>query len=212
MPTAELLAAHGTVHVPDLPGFGKSDDPAHVLTVPQLSDALAEWMVSNDIPPAILVGNSLGGQIIAEFASRHGGLLDAAVLVGPTMDPAYPRAITQVYHLAVDIFREPGRLVALGVLDYLRAGFLRCLRSLGHALAHPVEEVLPLIRVPVLIVRGGRDPIVSQEWVEKAALKIPWSRLILIPDAAHAVNFNSPDLLVREILDFLSFVENAGKS
>jgi 2-hydroxy-6-oxonona-2,4-dienedioate hydrolase len=212
MPTAELLAAHGTVHVPDLPGFGKSDDPDHVLTVPQLADALAGWMVSNHIARATLVGNSLGGQVIAEFASRHGRLLSAAVLVGPTMDPAYPRAFTQVYHLLVDIFREPGRLVALGVMDYLRAGFLRCLRSLNHALAHPIEEVLPLIRVPVLIVRGGRDPIVSQEWVENAAAKIPWSRLILIPEAAHAVNFNSPDLLIREILDFLDSVNEAGKS
>jgi 2-hydroxy-6-oxonona-2,4-dienedioate hydrolase len=204
VPTAELLAAHGTVHVPDLPGFGKSDDPPHVLTVPQLADALAEWMTAMRTGPAVLIGNSLGGQVIVDFAARYPALLTSAVLVGPTMDPAYPSALAQVYHLIVDIFREPGRLVAIGIPEYLRAGFLRCLRSLHHALRHPVVEMLPLVRVPVLIVRGGRDPIVSQEWVETAALKIPWSRLVLIPGAAHAVNFNAPRELVREILDFLA--------
>lgn len=204
MPTAELLAPHGTVHVPDLPGFGKSDDPQHVLTVPQLADALAGWMTARQTGPAVLIGNSLGGQVIVDFAARYPALLTSAVLVGPTMDPACRSALWQVFHLIVDIFREPGRLVAIGVLDYLRAGFLRCLRSLHHALRHPVVEILPLVRVPVLIVRGGRDPIVSQEWVESAALKIPWSRLVVIPEAAHAVNFNSPDQLVREVTDFLT--------
>lgn len=204
MPTAELLAAYGTVHVPDLPGFGQSDDPPHVLTVHQLADALAEWMNARKTGPAVLIGNSLGGQVIVDFAARYPDLLSSAVLVGPTMDPACRSAIRQVFHLIVDIFREPGRLVLIGVVDYLRAGFLRCLRSLHHALRHPVVETLPQVRVPVLIVRGGRDPIVSQEWVEKAALKIPWSRLVLIPGAAHAVNFNSPDLLVREVIDFLA--------
>ena len=32
LPMAELLAASGTVHVPDLPGFGRSGKPAHPLT------------------------------------------------------------------------------------------------------------------------------------------------------------------------------------
>lgn len=41
MPTAELLAARGTVFVPDLPSFGGSGKPATVLTISALADGLA---------------------------------------------------------------------------------------------------------------------------------------------------------------------------
>ena len=39
LPTAVELAPHYPVFMPDLPGFGKSAKPAHVLTIPELTDA-----------------------------------------------------------------------------------------------------------------------------------------------------------------------------
>lgn len=202
MPTAELLVPHGKVHIPDLPGFGLSDDPTRVLTVPELADALLRWVDARQIPAGILVGNSLGGQVIIDFAARYPDRLTGAVLVGPTIDPDARRSLVQIWRLLVDIFREPGRLIAIGVADYLRAGFHWCLRTLHHALAHPVLEMLPRIRVPVLLVRGGRDPITSEAWADRATALIPRAWHVTIPHAAHAVNFNAPEDLVREILDF----------
>jgi 2-hydroxy-6-oxonona-2,4-dienedioate hydrolase len=203
MPTAERLAAHGRVYVPDLPGFGRSGKPRHALSIAELADSLAEWMAVNSIKGPVLVGNSLGGQVIVDFALRHPQRLVAAVLVGPTIDPEARNVSTQVFRLLVDILREPLGLYWMGLTDYLRAGIGRVLRTLRHALADPVLEKLPLIRVPVLIVRGGRDPIVPQRWVEQAAQLIPDARLVTLRDAAHAVNFNSPEALTREILSFL---------
>ncbi|RYD47483.1 MAG: alpha/beta hydrolase, partial [Verrucomicrobiaceae bacterium] len=161
------------------------------------------WMDERGIPAGILVGNSLGGQVIIDFAARYPDRLTGAVLVGPTIDPDARRSLTQIWRLAVDIFREPGRLIAIGVIDYLRAGFHWCLRTLHHALQHPVLEMLPQIQVPVLIVRGGRDPITSEAWADRATALIPRAWHVTIPHAAHAVNFNAPEDLVREILDFL---------
>lgn len=66
----------------------------------------------------------------------------------------------------------------------------------------PVERKLPLICCPVLIIRGGRDPLVPQRWVERVARLIPQSRLVIFSNAAHAVNFDSPEELVAEILKF----------
>src|SRR6266496_2493094 len=88
MPTAELLSAFCRVWVPDLPGFGLSSKPEHVLTLVELSDALAEWMRAADIAPASLLGNSFGCQIIADFAVRYPTLIERAILQGPTVDPA----------------------------------------------------------------------------------------------------------------------------
>lgn len=202
MPTARLLAAHARVVLPDLPGFGKSGKPDRVLNIPELADALAEWMTANDLSASVLIGNSLGAQVIADLAARHPHLVERAVLIAPTVDPEARRVFTQAMRLLLDAFREPMALYGIAISDYFRAGFGRVLETLRHALVDPIVEKLPSVRCPVLIVRGGLDPIVPQEWVEEVARLIPDSRLITFPDAAHAVNFNSPERLVEEILRF----------
>ncbi len=68
VPTAIRLARDYHVYLPDLPGFGKSAKPSHILTVAELADALADWMQMMELPPAVLLGNSLGCQIIVNFA------------------------------------------------------------------------------------------------------------------------------------------------
>src|SRR3712207_6887962 len=63
-PYTTLFRSH--VHIPDLPGFGRSTKPPKVLTIPDLADALAAWMAEAGLGRAALVGNSLGCQIRSE--------------------------------------------------------------------------------------------------------------------------------------------------
>ncbi len=202
MPTARLLAKSGTVYLPDLPGFGKSGKAVAALTIPELADALAEWLEKNRIEAPMLIGNSLGAQVIVDFAARFTDRLDGAVLVAPTVDPQARHVSTQVLRLLADIPREPAALYGIALRDYLRAGFGRVLKTLRHALDDAIVEKLPRLRCPVLIVRGGLDPIVPQEWVDLASRLIQRCDLVTFPLAAHAVNFNSPELLVEEVLKF----------
>src|SRR5919197_5156962 len=87
VPTAERLAGVCNVYAVDLPGYGKSAKPARILSLPELADALANWMQAARLQRAHLVGNSFGCQIIVEFALRHAARADRLVLQGPTVDP-----------------------------------------------------------------------------------------------------------------------------
>lgn len=202
MPTAEVLAGCGKVHAPDLPGFGKSGKPAGALTIPELAGALEEWMDAIKLTAPILIGNSLGAQVIVDFAVRHPSRLAAAVLVGLTIDPEARRMSTQIGRLLSDIPREPAGLYWTAATDYLRAGFGRCLQTLRHALEDPIVDKLPRIRVPVLVTRGEHDPIVPPQWTGRVTELIPHACQVTIPDVAHAVNFSAPEKLVREVLEF----------
>jgi pimeloyl-ACP methyl ester carboxylesterase len=204
MPTAELLSAHARVYAPDLPGFGLSDKTRRTLNIPELADALAAWMKANEIERAIMLGNSLGAQIIVDFAVRYPERVERVVLVAPTIDPRARRFMRQFMRLLVDVLREPFSLYPIAAGDYLRAGLARAARTLKHALVDRIEDKLPLVRAAALVVRGGRDPIVPQQWVEDATASLPYARLVVIPRAAHAVNYNSPDELVLEVLRFLN--------
>jgi pimeloyl-ACP methyl ester carboxylesterase len=43
VPVAELLAPYHRIYAPDLPGFGKSEKPNRILSLVELTDALAWW-------------------------------------------------------------------------------------------------------------------------------------------------------------------------
>lgn len=204
MPTAELLSAHARVYAPDLPGFGLSDKTRRALTISELADALAAWMKANELEHAIMLGNSLGAQIIVDFAMRYPEHVERAVLVAPTIDPRARQFMRQLLRLMIDVLREPFSLYPIAAGDYLRAGLARGARTLKHALVDKIEDKLPLMHAPTLVVRGGRDPIVPQQWVEDATALLPSARLVVIPRAAHAVNYNSPVELAREVLRFLN--------
>jgi 2-hydroxy-6-oxonona-2,4-dienedioate hydrolase len=89
-PLAEQLAALCDVYAVDLPGYGLSDKPACVLSLPDLADALSEWMKAEGLASAHLAANSFGCQVLAEFAVRHPHQVDRLVLQGPTIDRTAP--------------------------------------------------------------------------------------------------------------------------
>lgn len=208
LPTLNLLAPRYPVFAPDLPGFGRTDKPKHPLSLAELADSLAEWMTATGLDQAVLLGNSLGCQVITEFAGRHTARLCRAVLVGPTCDPHAPSPWRQAARLLLDAPREKPAEAALAVVDYWRAGPRRIWTTLGEALHSPVASQLTHMHMPTLVVRGGRDPIVSQQWAEQVTDLLPHGHLVTIPDAPHAANYSAAPTLVRHVTAFLDRHEN----
>ncbi len=204
MPTAEQLIDFAHVYVPDLPGFGRSTKPPRALSVAELADYLACWMDAMNITRAVFVGNSFGTQIIVELAMRFPARVEKAVLIAPTVDASARVFSRQLALLLLDATREPLSLMPVAVSDYFRAGLKRGARTLRYAIADCIEEKLPRIHAPVLVVRGGRDPIVPQDWAAEVARLSAGGRLKILPRAAHAVNYNSPEELARLIIEFVN--------
>jgi 2-hydroxy-6-oxonona-2,4-dienedioate hydrolase len=204
VPVARELAAGYRVYAPDLPGFGHSAKPRRARDLPELADALAAWMEAAGIERATLLGNSFGCQVVAELALRHPGRIERAVLIGPTVDPAGRTVRQQLWRLFLDVFREPWPLIPLQACDYARHGPRRGLATLRAMLGDRIEAKLPRVRVPTLVIRGGRDPIVPQRWAEEAARLLPAGRLVVIPGAGHAVNYSAPRALARAVEAFLA--------
>ena len=203
LPTLRALAFHAPVLAPDLPGYGRSDTPARPLSVRGLANALGEWLDAMQIERATLLGNSMGCQIAVDLAAREPERVCALVLVGPTVDGHARGWVRQGARLALDSALEPPALLGIIALDYAVFGPRRFLATATSALADPIEGKLPFVQAPTLVVRGSRDKIVSQRWAEETAALAPLGRLVVVPGAAHAVNFNAPEPLRAEVLAFL---------
>jgi 2-hydroxy-6-oxonona-2,4-dienedioate hydrolase len=203
VPTAERLAPYRPVFAPDLPGFGQSEKPPHVLDVSGLSDALSAWMGEVGLERAVLVGNSFGCQIIADLAVRRPERVEQAILQGPTMDPRGRTVLRQVGRFLLDMPRQPPSFVPIELLDFVNAGTRRAWRTFRYALEDRIEEKLPYIQVPTLVVRGSRDPIVPQRWAEEVAELLPMGHLAVIPGAAHVANYGWAAQFASIIQEFL---------
>ncbi len=203
VPTAKLLADHYCVYIPDFPGFGRSGKPAQVLSLAELADVIAALMDAVKLERAVLLGNSFGCQIIAEFAMRHGERLSQAILVGPTMDRQARTSPQQIWRLLRDAFYEHPALPFIVLRDFWDAGPQRVWRTLQHALADAIEQKLPHMHVPTLVVRGVNDPFAPQPWVEEVTLRLPRSWLIVVGGVGHAINYTAPDKLARATHAFL---------
>ena len=204
VPLAERLAADYRVYAPDLPGYGKSAKPSQVLNVPELADALAAWMRAVGLDRAVLIGNSFGCQIVVDFGVRYPDRITRAVLLGPTVDPSARSAPRQVARWLWDVPREPRSLGLVIARDLSDMGPRRALSTFRYMLRDRIEEKLPQLRVPALIMRGTRDPTVPQRWAEEAARLLPLGRLVVIPGAAHTLNYNAPLEVARVVHPFLT--------
>ncbi|GIF17366.1 pimeloyl-ACP methyl ester carboxylesterase [Actinoplanes tereljensis] len=183
MPTAAALP--GSVFVPDLPGFGLSDDPDGVLTVEQHAAVVADWMVASGLRGVNVLANSFGCQVAVELAIRRPELVASLVLVGPTADPAAATAGGLVRRWLRDLFREDPHQIPMILTDFRDAGPRRIWRTLGHSVDHRMECRIPLVDVPTLVLRGQYDPIAPPAWVTEAASLASLGAAADVPGAAH---------------------------
>jgi pimeloyl-ACP methyl ester carboxylesterase len=202
-PLARCLVQEVPILAPDLPGFGLSDDPPQTLTVPGMADALAAWMDAAGVGRAALVGNSLGCEVLVELALRRPDLVEQLVLQGPTPDRAHASALRQVmFFFLTGLFERPS-IAWVALVDYLRAGVGRYIRTFRHMNTYDMAMALPHVAVPTLIVRGERDHLVPQAWVEHMASLMPDARLVVVPGAAHGMTYSHPKALRDAIRPFL---------
>jgi 2-hydroxy-6-oxonona-2,4-dienedioate hydrolase len=203
IPLARRLATRFSVYAPDLPGFGWSSKPRETLTLQQLADVLVQWMDAQGIRRAALVANSLGCQTAVELATRFPERVAGLVLQGPTMDSSARTPGPQILRWIANGWRERPSQLPLLILDYVQAGFRRGVLSFRMALEDRIEDKLPAVQAPSLVIRGGRDPIVPQSWAEEITRRLPRGRLVVIPGAPHALNYSRPLEMARVVTPFL---------
>lgn len=202
-PFAALLARDFPVYVPDQPGFGRTSHPDGTLNTVELAEFFAAWCEAGGFKRVAVFGNSFGCQIAAEFAARLLERCLALILQGPTTDPAARSRIGLIRRWVRNARREPMHIVSFG-RDYARAGAGRIVSTFEAILSHKIENALPLVRAPTLVVRGSRDAIVSQKWAECVAALIPDGRWVVVPGCAHSMSQFWPLELARVVRPFLA--------
>jgi pimeloyl-ACP methyl ester carboxylesterase len=202
-PAAQLLARDFPVYAPDMPGFGESDKPA-AQTLDQLTEWLDAWLGARGIERASFIGNSMGCELIITLGATHPDRVARVILQGPSVDPPARSYDGMAGRLMKNMIKE--RSSALNEIareDYAKATVARAVKTAYMTFRDEPEKKLPKITAPVLVVRGGNDPVISPEWAEHCSKIAPNGRLIVVPGYCHTMHFMAPDVFVDTIRPFL---------
>ncbi len=189
------LSGYCRVLVPDLPGFGGSEEPNRPYTPSDFADFVLAFTKALGVNEVIGIGHSNGGRVLIDLLARENCELNITKAI--LLDSAgIPAKHSLSYYLRVYTFKCIKRLAALPVIrslfpnaiekaqkrfgssDYKQASPLMR-QSMVIALKTDVTPLLPRISVPTLLLWGKDDtatPLRDAQIMEK-----------LIPDAGLVV-------------------------
>ena len=186
------LAPRGRVISVDLPGFGVAPRPSRPLSIEDFALALAASLDRMGVRDCVIVGHSMGTQVATRLALDRPDLVTAMALLGPVMDPSDRTAVKAALRLGHDVLGESIRGNWVVFYDYLRCGIRWYLAILPSMLGYRIEDDLPKISIPVIVIRGVRDPIARRPWVAALAARTRWGRAVSVDGARHLVMHAQP--------------------
>lgn len=203
----------------DLPGWGRSPRADAGLTMPDVAQACWEAVGQVSREPAVLVGLSVGSNVIQHMARLRPEQTAALVIAGAGSMPLKPKMFvrakqyeergiafryehtfedwspafrtTPLAHWFAELFRERDE----------RAD-IETIATLYRAFGQPDPERLSEdLRVPTLVISGTLDE--ARAMTLDLAARIPGAELASIEGAGHACNMEQPWEFDRHVAAFL---------
>lgn len=194
--TDDVLLSKAYLIAVDRPGFGKSGYGRIVTSLAQQAAYLQPIIERESTNHrAILVGHSLGASIAVRIAMDYPDLVKGLLLVAPSLDPD------------LETPRWYNNLAASALVTW----------AVPRELALANEEIMPLsaelvkmlprwpkINVPVIVVQGQKDELVSPANADFAERMLKdHATVVRVADQGHFILWKRPRLIRNQILALL---------
>ena len=234
-----FLSQHFRCLALDLPGFGKSSKEGFRPGMHFYADVVKEFLEKLEIEECYLVGHSMGGQVaihtafhypeqvkklalmapagLEQFSLAEGSILESWFSPEKLLDASLATVEKNVranFHQ----FPEDAQALLEDRLNYTRCRdyprFCQVLSACVSAMLHePVYELLPQLRMPVLIAFGQQDAYIPspllhpqlklEEVVQNAAARIPEAHVSFMDRCGHFPQWEQAEEVNRLLLEFL---------
>ncbi|HJW01289.1 MAG TPA: alpha/beta hydrolase [Arthrobacter sp.] len=205
------LALVANVYTLDLPGFGAAPRPGRQVPVGEYAAFVNSVLADAGVRSCVVVGHSMGTQYAVELALQEPGLVSGLVLMGPVVDSRRKSVPLQALALTRDAV--VGESVSSNVIvfgDYFRAGFRWYLTQLPVMMEYPLESRIQGVSRPVLVMRGGKDPVARRPWCERLSSLAQQGSLAEIPGVGHVLQHTAPEPTAAAIRSWVRAVDGFG--
>lgn len=236
------FAPNCTVITWDYRGHGGSQDPEDLnrLRIEDFANDLESVYEHLNIEKAVLIGHSMGVQVIFEYYRKSPEKVEALVpICGSVGKPlnvyGEGSAYDSLWHILFDILEVSTPLISPVVKPLLRTDFamfmaekiginkifcpkeemklyfdhiskmdlrviFKAFKFMGE---HSAEDVLPDVKVPVIIFAGEEDKMTPLKFMERLSDMLPEAHYYLIPKGQHTALIERPELINIRLRDFL---------
>jgi 3-oxoadipate enol-lactonase len=212
-PQVADLAGRYRVIRPDLRGHGGSPVPVAPYTIGELADDVAGLLDDLAVPRAHVVGVSLGGMVAIRLAVDHRDRVGALVLcctaaeLGPAQQwaqrarTAREEGVGALAPTVVSRWLTPGFAAAHPQARDVLTAMVAATPAEGYAAtcaaigAMDQRADLGRITAPTHVIVAADDPSIPPVHGERIAAAVPGARLTVVPDAAHLVCYERPDVV-----------------
>ncbi|MHB8086182.1 MAG: alpha/beta fold hydrolase [Dehalococcoidia bacterium] len=214
----------------DLPGFGYSDKPrSFAYTSEGYADFLKAFLNVRQVEKCILVGNSMGGQIALETCIKYPERVSGLVLVDSGGLPGSVKlGLFRLLGMPV-IGQLPGYFICRPLVRYVLSSILKRKSTVTSEVVDyyygvyktansrkipslvvkkmmadeaTIQAQLGRIKCPVLIIWGEQDKVIPPVYAQRFKEAIPAARLIMVPEAGHLAQVDSPQIFNSAIRTF----------
>lgn len=216
-----LMPAGVKVYAPDLRGCGESDKPEAAWSLQELAEDIYQFTQAVGVDRATVVGHSLGGAVAQQLTVSHPELVERLLLLN-SAEPAGLKTPEEKYAQLEALAGQPQILkMALAAMMptapkdsfYDRLLEESVARSAGAMVRNgraldgmDLVDAVAQIRVPVLILYGKQDGLITLEMMERANQQIPGSELEIWPEVGHSANVEDPSRFVTRLKRFMGLV------
>lgn len=218
----------------DMPGFGKSPAVAWRDAYSRVAaDAVRTFLDELDIPAIDIVGNSMGGNVAAEFALAHPDRVGRLVLMGPgglavnTFSPAISEGARRMFEFLAEPTRarmcswvdtmvsDPAlateELIDERMANALRPGVVETTTAIFATFTDPTVNTDPPLwarasdlRTPTLIVWGRDDRMLPFEGGLFPFRQLPNAELHVFANCGHWAQIERKEEFERVTVEFLT--------
>ncbi len=194
-PLAGELSKYGRVLVLDLPGCGRADDPDDAPRMPGFAHVVNDTIRQLKVVEPVLIGHSMGTQVVVEALIQAPGLACGALLAAPVVNDHERSGGRLLLRFAQSAVKEPPSSAWDSIRGFLHSGPGWLVRNFGPMLQYRIEDRICDVSVPVTVMGGVGDHIAPPDWCRRLAGQHKDTTVVIVDGAAHQmIHTNAPEV------------------
>jgi pimeloyl-ACP methyl ester carboxylesterase len=205
--THDMLAENHRVIVVEVPGFGHSQENTRAEDMNDLAATVLEFIEKLSLETLNIMGMSFGGKLALNCAILKPEIMASIILIAPAAirpDHLYENIPTHAQRAAA-LFAHPKKQPPANQLSAEIIAKQEDLvsRTIGPGRSETFETKLAELQVPVLALFGTEDILIPPEIGKYYREILPNCFLMMVYDAAHAIDADRPEAVTELIQDFV---------
>ncbi len=208
-PAHDILAKNHRVIAFEMPGFGASPENRRSASTEDLGRTMNAAVAALGLDRYSIMGTSFGSKVALWMAIEHPEAVESIVLIspaairenqGPVPTHVPPEEAAKLLYAHPE--RQPKSVLPSRELVAKHAALTS--RLLGPGRDAPFETRLAELPHPVLTLFGTADRVTPPEGAHLFREILPHCHIVLVYDAAHAIDADRPEALASVVGDFLA--------